>query len=78
MPLIDGVPAGSYTAAGYALEGSVNLLSYGDGRGLHWFAFQLNLSVFCGTEGGRRGCVTHVKGVFRVCRVVLCFRHGSS
>ena len=30
-PLIDGVPAGSYTAAGYALARSVNLLNYGDG-----------------------------------------------
>ena len=48
------------------------------GRGLHSFASQLNLSDVYGIGGARRGCVASVKGVFRVCRVLLCIRHGSS
>ena len=49
------------------------------GRGLHSFTFQLNLSAFQGIGGARRGCVAHVKGVVRVCRVFcVCVRHGSS
>jgi len=39
------------------------------GRGLHSFTSQLNLSASCGTGGARKGCVTRVQGVFRVCRV---------
>jgi hypothetical protein len=46
------------------------------GRGLHSFTSQLNLSAFYGTGGAREGCVAHVKGVFRVCRMFLCVRHG--
>jgi hypothetical protein len=34
-----------------------------DGRGLHSFTFQLNLSAFYAIGGARRGCVTRVKGV---------------
>jgi len=30
---IDGVPAGAYTAAGFAAANTVNLLYYGDGSG---------------------------------------------
>ena len=48
------------------------------GRGLHSFTFRLNLSAACGTGGARRGYVDPVKAVFRVCRVFLCVRHGSS
>jgi hypothetical protein len=51
------------------------------GRGLHSSTSQLNLSAFCGIRGARRGCVARVKGgygVFRVCRVFHCVRHGSS
>ena len=40
-----------------------------DGRGLHSFTSQLNLSACYGIGGARRGCVAHVKGVFRVCMV---------
>jgi hypothetical protein len=40
--------------------------------------FQLNLSALYGIGGARRGCVARVKGVFRVCRVLSCDRHGSS
>jgi len=47
-------------------------------RGLHSSTFWLNLSALYGIGGARRGCVAHVKGVFRVCRVFLCVRHGSS
>ena len=37
------------------------------------------LSAFYGIGVARRGCVTLVKGVFRVCRVLcVCVRHGSS
>jgi len=49
-----------------------------EGRGLHSLTFQLNLSAFHGIGGARRGRVAHVKGVFRVCKVFLCVRHGSS
>jgi hypothetical protein len=45
---------------------------------LHSFASQLNLSAFYGLGGTRRDCVARVKGVFMVCRVFLCVRHGSS
>jgi hypothetical protein len=51
------------------------------GRGLHSFTSQLNLSTVHGIGGARRGCVAHVKGVFRVfrvCTVFLCDLHGSS
>ena len=48
------------------------------GRGLQSFTFQLNLSALCGIGGARRGCVARAKGVFRVCRVFLCLRQGSS
>jgi len=34
-----------------------------DGRGFHSFTSQLNLSVFCGIGGARRGCVARNKGV---------------
>jgi hypothetical protein len=34
-----------------------------DGRGLHSFASQLNLSDAHGIGGARRGCVAHVKGL---------------
>ena len=47
-------------------------------QGLHSSTFQLNLSAFCGIGDARRDCVARVKGVFRVCRVVLSVRHGSS
>ena len=50
-------------------------------RGLHSFTFQLNLSALYEIGGARRGCVARVKGcegVFRVCRVFSCDRHGSS
>jgi len=47
-------------------------------RVLHSSTFWLNLSALYGIGGARRGCVAHVKGVFRVCRVFLCVRHGSS
>jgi hypothetical protein len=51
------------------------------GRGLHSFTSQLNVSALYGIGGAREGCVIRVKGVFRVfrvCRVFLCVRHGSS
>jgi hypothetical protein len=48
------------------------------GRGLHSLTSELNFSAFYWIGGARRGCVTHVQGVFRVCRVFLCVRHGSS
>ena len=35
----------------------------GAGGGLHSFTSQLNLSVFYGIGGARRGCVARVKGV---------------
>jgi len=50
----------------------------GGGRGLHSFTSQLNLSALYRIGPARRGCVARVKGVFRVCRVFLCVRHGSS
>ena len=37
---------------------------------------RLNLSAFYGIGGARRDCVARVKGVFRVCWVFLCVRHG--
>jgi hypothetical protein len=49
-----------------------------DGRGLHSSTFQLNLSASYGIGGARRDCVAHVKGVYTVCRVWYCVRHGSS
>jgi hypothetical protein len=51
---------------------------WGGGRGLHSSTFQLNLSALYGIRGARRGCVARVKGMFRVCRVLSCDRHGSS
>ena len=48
------------------------------GRGLHSSTVQLNLSALYGIGGARRGRVARVKGVFRVCRVISCVRHGSS
>jgi len=53
----------------------------GGSWGLHSFTSQLNLSAFYGIRGARRGCIARVKGVlglFRVCRVLLFARHGSS
>ena len=49
-----------------------------DGRGLHWSTFQLNLSALYGIGGARRGGVARVKGMFRLCRVLSCDRHGPS
>jgi hypothetical protein len=52
-----------------------------DGRGLHSSTFQLNLSALYGIGGACRGCVARVTGVlevFKVCRVFLFVRHGSS
>ena len=46
------------------------------GRGLHSSTFQLNLSALYGIGGARMGCVARVKGVFRVCRVFSCVKHG--
>ena len=51
------------------------------GRGLHSFTSQLNLSAFCGIGVARRDCGDRVEGVFRVfrvCKVFLCVRPGSS
>jgi len=48
------------------------------GRGLHSSTFQLNWSAVYGIGGARRRYVAGVRGVFRVCRVFLCVRHGSS
>ena len=48
------------------------------GRGLHSSTSQLNLTALHGSGGVRRGFVARVKGVFRVCRVFSCVRHGSS
>ena len=48
------------------------------GRGSHSLTSKLNLSAFSGIGGVRRDCVARVKGVFRVCRVFLCVRHGST
>jgi len=48
------------------------------GRGLHLSTSQLNLSAWHGLGGACRGCVALIKGVFRVCRVSSCVRHGSS
>jgi ubiquitin len=48
------------------------------GKGLHSSTFQLNLSALYGIGGAPRGCVARVKGVFGVCRVFSCDRHGSS
>jgi hypothetical protein len=48
------------------------------GRGLHSSTFQLNLSALYGIGSARRGCVARVTGVFGVCRVLSCDRHGSS
>jgi len=48
------------------------------GRGLHSSTFLLKLSALYGIGGARRGYVACVKGVFRVCRVFSCVRHGSS
>jgi len=49
-----------------------------EGRGLHSSTIQLNLSTLYGIGGVRRECVARVKGVFRVCRVFSCDRHGST
>jgi hypothetical protein len=46
----------------------------GGGRGLHSLTSQLNLSALCGIGGALRGCVAHVKGVFRVCREFSCVK----
>jgi len=43
-------------------------------RGLHSFTSQLNLSVFYGMGGARRGCVARIKGVFMVCRVLFLWQ----
>ena len=48
------------------------------GRRLHSSTFRLNLSALYGIGDARRGCVAGVKGVFRVCRVFSCVRHGAS
>jgi len=64
-PLADGAIVGS------------GVLELAAGRGLHSSTFQLNLSALYGIGGARRGCVARVKGVFRVCRVFFCVRHGS-
>jgi hypothetical protein len=47
-------------------------------QGLTLVHFQLNLSALYGIGGARRDCVARVKGVFRLFRVFLCVRHGSS
>ena len=50
-------------------------------RGLYSFTSQLNLSALYGIGGARRGCAAGVRGcqgVFRLCRVFSCVRHGSS
>jgi len=48
------------------------------GRGLHSSTFQPNLSALHGIGGARRGYVARTRGMFRVCRVLLCVRHGLS
>jgi len=51
------------------------------GRGLHSSTSQVNFSAVYGIGGARNGCVARVRGcqgVFRVCRVFYCVRHGSS
>ena len=65
---IDAPGNGNISATGASLSG----------RGLLSSTFQLNLSALYGIRGARRGCVARDKGVFRVCRVGLCVRHGSS
>ena len=47
-------------------------------RGLHSFTSRLNLSDVYGIGGARKDGVARVNGVFMVCRVFLCVRHGSS
>ena len=37
---------------------------HNEGRGLHSFLSQLNLSTLYGIGGARRGCVARVQGVF--------------
>jgi hypothetical protein len=49
-----------------------------NGRGLHSFTSQLNLGAVYGIGVAHRGCVAHVKGVFRRLEVSVCVRHGSS
>ena len=48
------------------------------GRGLHSFTSRLNLSAVYGIGGARRDCVARAKGVFMVCRVLLCVKRVSS
>jgi hypothetical protein len=50
----------------------------GGGRGLHSLTSKLNLSAVYWIGCAHRGCASRFKGVFRVCRVFLCVRHGSS
>ena len=52
--------------------------AFAAGRGLLSFTSQLNLSAFHGIGGARRDCVAREKGLFKVCRVFLGVRHGSS
>jgi TPR repeat protein len=47
------------------------LCERGEGRGLHSFTFQLNVSAFCGIEGALRVCLGVILRVFRECRGVL-------
>jgi len=47
-------------------------------QGLNIVHISAQLERFVWDGGARRGCVAHVKGVFRLCRVFLCVRHGSS
>jgi len=42
---------GELAVAGDRAEQSRKLAAEADGRGLHSFAFQLNVSAFCGTRG---------------------------
>jgi len=61
--------------------GMTPVTSLASGRGLHSSTFQLNFISLYGIGGARRGCVAGVRrvlGVFRVCRVFSCVRHGSS
>jgi hypothetical protein len=58
--------------------GQVVLADAAQGRGVHSLTSQLKLSAFNGVGGAHKGCVARFKGVFRVCRVFLCVRHGSS
>ena len=75
---LSGVALGEEKLGGDGAGAGAGAAGGGDGRGPHSFTSQLNLSALYGIGGARKGCVARVKGMFTVCRVFLCVRHGAS